>query len=332
MTLIKRNRPHSLKNPFWPGHFGTWQAGHAYAVLDHRAYANCDGWTLARAGFVTGVTLYHVDGKHEANAARIQRTPANASTASAYLTAMLLHRETRGMQGKTHTFAIRGMKSATYSGGNPTLRIHYSEEPEQVITNDDGTFTNGNVLLASLALPLTTVMRDRDDPWFVTVTIPESAVQIAVALEVPWAGVAGDDDWVTFEALHAPEATRYVRCDEPDHDELMQHARSRYASSYPYGFPRGIATLTGSVSDIARSTAANWAVVLNPRFPQDMPITPTAYFWATNSGKDFELHNHAGNTDDNAMAYDLGRSGFTVTNNQIAVDNTRYSAQWSAVL
>lgn len=320
-----------FKNHAWPGFFATWQSGHALAVLTTQRRMISDGATYARAGFASGVTVYHIQPTYYPDGVRIQRNSGDVSTAAANIVINLTQEETIPLVGKTVCAQFHGAKSATFSGGNVTLTIQYSVEQQQPILNADGTYTSGNVVAGTNSFALATTPTSLVSPHYVTGAIPTDVTQVSIVISVPFVGTAGASDYVDIEGVALIEGNGPGVVDIETFTELLNKAKTRIQTSYPYGLARGTNTEQGTFSVIANGTASSWSFAAQISFNPPMATVPMFIFQSPSSSTESRLYDVTGATTINGLAYNLSDTGVMVTNNGVTVDARRYLFHWTAI-
>jgi hypothetical protein len=132
-------------NQLWAGEARCWPMGNALECSAVQRTHIPAGASISRTVFADEVTLYHVNGDYSEDAIRIQRNATTSNISSAVLVFSLTQDESQTLSGKDVVLQWNGSKSSTYTGGNITYKIQWSEEPQQPIINADGTYTNGNI-------------------------------------------------------------------------------------------------------------------------------------------------------------------------------------------
>lgn len=318
------------RNALWAGGFQCWAMGHALNVGTVQRVQIPAGVTHARNNFSSGTTVSHVEGDIVEDAMRIQRVAGTNGVDSHVAVLALTQEETRPLVGRRCVVQINAKKGADYSGASVTLRVQYSAEQAQTILNADGTYTSGHVTLLTQALPVTLTKRQGSAPMFYAFDLPADACQVSVALVVPFAGVAGADDFIEVEALSMHVGKRPARILWEVFAESLIKARGRYRSSLPYGAPRGTNTEQGAVSARAINTAISGAFEIYVPFDPPMDGVPAFYFQSPTSGTGSRLLNKNSGANINGLAHSITDSGATITNNAAAVAGDRYLCQWTA--
>ena len=259
----------------WMGFFATWQNGPAFKVETGAREIGCSGATFARVGFVDdNVTMYAVRGVHQPDAIRIQRNATNALTASATMVMNFTQTETKPLLGKNICVQLHALKAAGFTGGTINARVQYSNEPQQPIVASNGNYTSGHTVLAQSDFTLTAAMPAESSPYYVIGTLPQSAVQAAVVITVPWAGTAPDDDYVEIEGCFLTIGSAPTTVQQESFESLLLKAKTRYQTTYPYLVPRGSTTKAGSLRALATNTSTTSGAVVSVRFDPPMAGIP----------------------------------------------------------
>lgn len=319
-----------VENCLWPGDFATWPMGEALGVVSEQRIQIPAGVTHARTPLSDGSSIIHVNDGLSGDGMRIQRNATNANAASHVAVLNLSRAETKPLAGKRCVVGFNGRKGATFSGGNVTVRVQYSREPEQPILAADGTYTNGNVVLATEVFSLTEEYRPRTVPYYFDIDLPVDAIQVAVAIVVPFSGVAGNDDFVEFAKVSiCPTAT--VSWLQPVAFAQQEiRGATRYQTSYPYGSPRGTPTRQGAVSAVAINTSLQWAFAISVEFNPAMTVAPQVLFQSPTSGVESRLLNVDTGATINGLAWELSERGAMITNNGAPTAGNRYLCHWTA--
>lgn len=317
-------------NALWAGEFRCWQMGHAFTVETTQRRQIPAGVTHARLNLTGGTTVYHIPGTHLQDALRVQRNAGDVSTDSHVAVMNLTREETEPLVGKRCVLQFNGRKGETYSGSGITVRVQYSVEQEQPILNSDGTYTSGNVNLLEQAVVLGAETRPEAAQYFFTFDLPENATQMAIVLVVPFAGTAGENDYVEVEGFSVHPGNRPANILRESFSELMLKAKTRYQSTLPYGAPRGTNTEQGSISAVAINTAASFSFQMSVRFEPPMALPPQFIFQSPTSGTESRLLNKDTGANINGLAYALSEAGAVITNSAAAIAGNRYLCHWTA--
>lgn len=319
-------------NYLWPGELQCWPMGHALVVETTQRQQIPSGVTHARTGFASGTTIIHVEGGNSEDAMRIQRTSGTAGTSNHVVVMNLTREETKVLAGNSCVLQINGSKSSTYTGGDLTYRIQYSEEPEQPILNADGTYTSGNVNLDTGTITLGATARPESAPYFFGFDLPSTAIQVSVVISIPFVGTAGADDYVDIENCYIHVGPMFGTVFREPFANAMLKSGTRYQSSYPYGAPRGAASEQGAISAVAINTAAAWAFAIPVRFSPRMSMAPQFIFQSPTSGTESRILNKDSGANLNGLAHSLNDAGVVITNSAAATANNRYLCHWTAQL
>lgn len=320
--------PEVAHNHLWQGFFAAWQMAHALGVQDSQRRQVPAGVTHARVGLVAATTMYHVDGLYAQDALRIQRNATTNSTAPHVMVINLTREETKPLNSQKCCLSFQCVAGANFSGSTVTARVQWSDEPEQPILADNGEYTNGNRVLASKTI--TPALRSKNAPFYMTFDVPEDATQVAVVFTIPFTGTAGVSDYVEIEQVTLTTTDHPARVLQQTHGDILDKARTRYQSSYPYGAPRGVITEQGAVQGIVANTNINWAVAIDVRFTPQLCTVPQFIFQSTLSGTESRLTNKDTNTTVNGLAFNLSESGVTITNNASVTAGHRLLCHWTA--
>lgn len=313
------------------GNFRNWPAGASVKGRERVEFVNT-GAFMVRTNFSEGCTAYKIETGTKGGI-RLQRDNTGNGTDDLHYTIPFVERDVDKFKGGDITVQMRARKSATYTGGDIVLKIVYSEEPTQPIRHYDGMFTNGNVVLATKDITLVDAYPDNNAMSAVlTATLPETAVQAAIIVDVSFAGTAGEDDYVDIEVLNAGAFDREFTPRERTQAELNVLTEKNYQSSYPLGLAPASAPMSGgSHAATAVSESPQYAAAIPVRFRPGFPVAPTAYIYAEN-GQDMELQSALEGDSINALAYKLSATGITVTNNAVVVAGDTLTCQHVAFL
>jgi len=317
-------------NQLWAGEARCWPMGNALECSAVQRTHIPAGASISRTVFADEVTLYHVNGDYSEDAIRIQRNATTSNTSSAVLVFSLTQDESQTLVGKNVVLQWNGSKSSTYTGGNVTYKIQWSEEPQQPIINADGTYSNGNQTAISGAVALGTTARNNNTPYWTTTTIPSDAIQVSVVFVIPFSGTAGTDDYIDLESVSLFEGTKPANVLVEAAKSILAKGATRYQTSYPSSFPRGTLTRQGSVQAVAINANINYAFAIPVRFSPTMAIPPQFFFQNTISGTENRLLNVTTNLSLNGLSYYISENGVTITNNGAVSANDQVLCQWTA--
>lgn len=331
-TFVQTNSSKSVINQLWAGEARCWPMGHAFNSSTVQRIHCPAGVTFARIGFVSGSFISHVNGDYSEDAIRIQRTYQDTSAASATIVFNLTQEESKPLCGKNVVLQWNGSKGLEYSGSDIEYRLQWSEEPQQPILNDDGTYTNGNQVTLSGTFVFDLSAQPIQTPYWGTGYIPSDATQVSVCFTIPFAGTAGLEDYVDFENIALYEGNSLKNVLIESYATIVNKASTRYQSSYPYGFPRGSTTRQGAAQAVAAASLNTYAFTIPVRFSPPMAVVPQFFFQNTVTGTESRLWNVTTNTFVNGLAYNLSESGVTITNFQIGGVSAgdQLLCQWTA--
>lgn len=318
------------KNFNWMGFFRTWQNGHAFKTETTTRQIGCSGLTVARSSFVDdGVTFYHIKGTHQPDGIRIQRNATNTNTESANIVMNFTQAETAPLLGKPICFQFSGKKSSTWSGSNITMYIQYSKEPQQPIIQANGEYTNGNTILDSKVVTLSTDISV--NPEYVSAILPVDAIQLSLKIVVTFSGTAGSSDYVDIEGAFLTIGTSPPVAIIPEtFSELLMKAKTRYQTTYPYGSPRGITSKAGSVRAVAVNTSTTSSVIVPVRFDPPMAVVPQVLMQNPLSGTENRWENETTGVFTNGLPYNLSDQGVTLQNNGSVTAGDVLLCHWTA--
>lgn len=318
------------KNFNWMGFFRTWQNGHAFKTETTTRQIGCSGLTVARSSFVDdGVTFYHIKGTHQPDGIRIQRNATNTNTESANIVMNFTQAETAPLLGKPICFQFSGKKSSTWSGSNITMYIQYSKEPQQPIIQANGEYTNGNTILDSKVVTLSTDISV--NPEYVSAILPVDAIQLSLKIVVTFSGTAGSSDYVDIEGAFLTIGTSPpVEIIPETFSELLMKAKTRYQTTYPYGSPRGITSKAGSVRAVAVNTSTTSSVIVPVRFDPPMAVVPQVLMQNPLSGTENRWENETTGVFTNGLPYNLSDQGVTLQNNGSVTAGDVLLCHWTA--
>lgn len=319
-------------NAMWPGGFNVWSMGHALGTLTTQRIMIPSGVTHARIGLAAGTTISHVQGEHSADAMRIQRNMTNADASTHVAVINLSREETKPLAGRRCVLEFNGAKGSTYTGASVGYRVQYSLEPEQPILNPDGTYTNGQQVLASGSVELAESGRPEFAPYWVSFDVPEHAIQVAAVFTVPFAGVAGEDDFIELESVRMYPGAAPQALEQTTLIQQESKAATRHQTSYPYGAPRGAATEQGAVSAVGVTTALQWSFSIPIKFNPPMVVPPQFLFQSPTSGTESRLLDKDTGATINGLAWDLSERGAVITNNGAPTVGHRYLCHWTATV
>jgi|688.fasta_scaffold05366_23 hypothetical protein len=318
------------KNFNWMGFFRTWQNGHGFKTETTTRQLGGSGLTVARTSFADDkVTIYHIKGTNQPDGIRIQRNATNANTASANIVMNFTQVETAPLLGKTICFQISGKKSSTWSGSTVTMSIQYSKEPQQPIIRANGEYTNGNTVLDSKNIILTTDISV--NPEYVSAILPVDAIQISLKIAVTFSGTAGSADYVDFEGAFLTIGTSPpVEIIPETFSELLMKAKTRYQTTYPYGAPRGVSSKGGSIRAVAINTSTTSSVIVPVRFDPPMAVVPQVLMQSPLSGTENRWENETTGLFVNGLPYNINDQGVTLQNNGAVTAGDVLLCHWTA--
>ncbi|ENV09295.1 hypothetical protein F966_01951 [Acinetobacter higginsii] len=311
-----------LKNYLWQATFLSWPMGHGnYVSTTNRIHLPA-GVTHAREGFVSGTTVYHVNGVHSPHALKVMRNVNTPNSAPHNIVINLSPDETMFLQGKTCTLQYNCNRGFGYTGNLITVKVQASKELFQPIIRADGKYTSGNIELASVSH--TPITRPELAPYYITFDVPADATQIAFVVSIPFSGenVDNNDDYVELEDVCLSISKTPVFFHN-DHAEVEYKALTRFQSSYPTGVAVGAATNQGVNFAIASVSASSYAFALNIKFNPPMLFAPTFTFQSPTSGNRFRLFNETTGANIFGQAYYLNEKGVMITNNAAVAANDK---------
>lgn len=312
----------------WAGKFSYWPMGHSAAVSGVERVQIPAGVTAARQDFATGCSVYHADGALCRDAVLVRRNEGNASKKYASIILNLSEEESQPLRGQNVVLQFFARDAGTYTGEEITAQILYSEEPQQSILSASGFYSSGNVIAATENFAPED--RPRSAPFWITSQIPPDATQVAVRFAVPFAGTALANDGVVFENIVLCIGNKPATPVELDYSTVEHNGRTRYQTSYPYGFPRGTQTKQGIVSAVAVASETSWAFALNIQFNPPMMETPKFIFQNRKSGTENRLWDETSDVSIYGLPFNLSDTGVTITNNGEATAGHVYTAHWTA--
>lgn len=301
------------KNMLWPGAMLYWPMGHTRNVLTTGRLQIPCGVSHSRIGFEGGTTIFDAgDG-----VIHIQRVAGNNSTASHTVAFTLYQTETFALSGKNIKVHYEQEISPGYTGVSPIVRLQCSNQPQQSIVSDDGKYTNGHTTVAE---------------WTGQggiATIP-NCVQLSLVITLPYAGVAGAEDWVRLKNIGITIGHENVKLEPITFTQAEIDGLSRYRTTYPYGVPRGTNTEQGSLNFIAQNTRVNWAGAVNWSFNPPMIQPPKVIFQSPTSSQESRWLNKDTGTTVNGLSFNVSEHGVTITNNGVVAVNDRLLCQATA--
>jgi len=310
------------------GHFRYWPAGGSISGRVRVELTNTGGF-FVRANYSEDCTAYQVE-DGASGGIRLQRNATNSGSSSLHYIIPFSSIALDPLRGQEVTLQAAIRKHADWTGTDVTMKIIYSEEPEQAIRASNGMYSNENVILGTL-----NITPDTSYPaamHTITATIPTTAVNAAVVFDIPWSGTAGADDYIEIRQVNLGKIDRAFTPRVKAIDELKASADRNYQSSYPSGLPPASALQGGgSLSNIAVTDRVNYAVALSASLRPGFICPPTFYVHATEDAQDMEIYSSAADDSINALAFKLSTSGATITNNAVVVPGEVLTAHYAAI-
>jgi hypothetical protein len=190
------------KNAVINGGFDIWQRG--TSVGGGGGIYSADRWYLIRSGFAAGGTVSRQATGDTTNlpniqyCARIQRDSGNTSTASLGISQSFETVNSIPYAGKIVTFSFYARKSATFSGNIVGLVAAGTGTDQNVSLGYSGFNTPISITPGSGGQPSLTTTWQR---YTLSGTIPTTATEIAVAVDVTVSGTAGAADYVEIAGV-----------------------------------------------------------------------------------------------------------------------------------
>tara|TARA_R110002012_G_scaffold318308_1_gene536419 strand:- start:64385 stop:65326 length:942 start_codon:yes stop_codon:yes gene_type:complete len=290
---------------FFNGDFLVWNRSLAFQTTNYRKQV-CDGFSICRVDGSTGVTVAQSN-----NGARITRTAGDTNTSTVHLVATLSESETKNITNKNKFFGLVIKKGSEYTGSTVTVSLNSSDEQEQCIINNNGTYTNGNELVKAIVVTPTETIKTYTDE----VNIPQTT-QCSVNIAITFSGVAGGGldpdagDWIEISKVFITSATKPKKLSFTDASLL---ASKRFASSYPYAGCLG-ATKAGSIKQVAVDSSLYRAVYT---FGFEMCLPPTVFVYSTLSAQDMEVYNNTTSQTNDCNIIDISHKSATM----VSIDN-----------
>ena len=173
-------------------------------------------------------------------------------------------------------------------------------------------------------------MPAESSPYYVIGTLPQSAVQAAVVITVPWAGTAPDDDYVEIEGCFLTIGSAPTTVQQESFESLLLKAKTRYQTTYPYLVPRGSTTKAGSLRALATNTSTTSGAVVSVRFDPPMAGIPQVLMQSPLSGTENRWENETTGVFTSGLIYNISDQGATFQNNGTVSAGDVLLSHWTA--
>ena len=294
-------KPKISKNHLWQGLFGTRRSS-SFSCKDFRTPCY-DGWTIATHTGVNANNFYTVKTN---KGIKIFRVAGSVVSDTVSLVANLPKKLSKELIGQGCFIKTKIDKGIGYNG-DVFLTINASNYLEQPITNNIGTYTNGNNLIKNIKL--------EEAENIIPCLISELYEQVAININISFSGSSSENDYVEIEYVGLG-LNNFFDVKKVDKDISKKYI----ASSYADGIQKGSTSVEGSISKVANmATIHTDKVIHTQNIDLDWAISATCY---DTLGNDLEMYDANDSVSKHAMIDNLSNKGFTIRNNQdITVGN-----------
>lgn len=289
------------KNYLWQGLFGTRRSS-VFGCKNFRIPCY-DGWTIATHTGVNANNFYTVK---TIKGVKIIRVAGSIVSDTVSLVANLPKKLSKELVGQGCFIKTKINKGIGYNG-DVFLTVNASNYLEQPITNNIGTYTNGNNIIKNIKLDETENI--------IPCLISEIYEQVAININISFSGSSSENDYVEIEYVGLG-LNNFFDVKKVDKDISKKYI----AMSYSDGMQIGSATLEGSISKVANTaTTPTNKVIHTQDIDLEWAITATCY---DTLGNELEMYDANDSVSKYAMIDNLSNKGFTIRNNQdITVGN-----------